>query len=277
MVRLSYCVVFLLFLPAGARRSIRIDGSHHDAKQQNNMLANGLEVSAQEAKEEFNPFRLGMGVFHRGGPAAGVLREGSQQDDLRVAHDVAHRAALRSWFHPHRTKVDMQAADWPVIFALIWSSPAPFVYETIYGGAERAPAGRSVARLNTKAQALALGKRLEKANPAVTYSLYKINGGEMTLLGAYPKRVNVAGARIKFRRRRPPTGGANDATLGVGGMGEDIWRELLERDGWGEIDDAWKNFRRELELTRDIEVVDERGDPVDSDSDYVDDEDAVYD
>ena len=83
---------------------------------------------------------------------------------------------------------------------------------------------------------------------------------------------------MKFRRRAPRTGGANDETvLGVGGMGDDIWRELLERDGWGALDDAWSKFRRELELGRGIEAVDEDGNRINLGGDYDDEDDIEYD
>jgi hypothetical protein len=134
------------------------------------------------------------------------------------------------------------------------------VYESLYGGADESPAGRQAVRLSTKAQALALGKNLAKANAALTYSLYKFGSeGDMNLLGSFPKRVNAEGARVRFRRRRPRLGGADDALLGVGGMGDDVWRELLQRDALGEIDAVWSSFRKELELGRGLDVVDERG------------------
>jgi hypothetical protein len=111
-------------------------------------------------------------------------------------------------------------------FALVWYSPAPFVYETLYGGAAQAPLGRSAVRVSTLVQAHALGRKLSQSAPSVTYNVYKLAGSEMELKGSYPKGVNAAGARIKFRRRRPPLGGADDSLLGVGGMGDDIWREV---------------------------------------------------
>lgn len=39
----------------------------------------------------------------------------------------------------------------------------------------------------------------------------------MRLKGTYPKGVNVQDARIKFRKRKPKLGGADEALLGVGG------------------------------------------------------------
>lgn len=161
--------------------------------------------------------------------------------------------------------------------ALIWHSPEPFVYETLYGGAEQAPLGRSAQRFATLDQALALGKKLQAASPRISYTVYKLGDGTMELKGSYPKRVNAEGAKVRFRRRTPRTGGADDGTLlGVGGMGDDIWRELMARDGWGALDDAWSAFRRELELGRGIEAVDEQGNKVDFGGDE-DDDDPVYD
>ena len=165
------------------------------------------------------------------------------------------------------------------LFVLMWYTPQPIVYETLYGGAEQCSLGRHTTRLSTKLQAITLGKKLVKACDRVTYSVYKLDDGEMRLLGAYPKGVNVEGARIKFRRRQPKTGGADDGTLlGVGGMGDDVWRELMERDAFGSLDEAWSQFRRELELGRGLEVVDESGNPIDVGGvDYPDEDEAEYD
>ena len=170
-----------------------------------------------------------------------------------------------------------RVTSWVPIFTLMWFSPEPFIYETPYSGAERSPAGRSVVRLSTLAQALAFGKKLEANNPSVTYSIYKMEDSKMQLKGTYPKAVNVQDARIKFRKRTPRLGGSNDETvLGVGGMGDDIWRELVTRDNWDSIDDAWAAFRKQLELGREIEVVDENGERVQF-GDYPDDESPEFD
>ena len=58
-----------------------------------------------------------------------------------------------------------------------------------------------------------------------------------------------------------------------------IWRELMERDGWGSVDEAWSQFRQQLELGRELEIVDENGDPLDLGGDYPLDEsgDDAYD
>ena len=165
----------------------------------------------------------------------------------------------------------------PPLFVLIYFTRETFVHETLYGGAEMASVGRTAVRTSTLAQAMALGRNLEAASPGIRYSVFKLSDGEMQLKSSFPKRVNAEGARVKFRRRKPRTGGADDALLGVGGMGDDVWRELLERDGWGSLDDAWSAFRKELELGRGLDVVDERGEKLDLGGDYDDDEDGVYD
>lgn len=81
----------------------------------------------------------------------------------------------------------------------------------------------------------------------------------MDLMSSFPKKVNAKDAKIQFRRRRPPTGGADDIRLGISGMGDDIWRELMEREMWGTLDDRWQEFRRTLELGHEIDYVDENG------------------
>ena len=177
-----------------------------------------------------------------------------------------------------RTALPRLQLGGPPRFVLMWFTPNPFVYETLYGGAEMCELGRYTARLATKQQALALGANMLKANADVTYSVYKLGDGDMKLLSSFPKGVNAEGARVKFRRRTPKTGGADDGTLlGVGGMGDDIWRELMERDAMGSIDEAWSRFRKELEMGRELEIVDENGDKIDPGGDYPDEDDAEID
>jgi len=62
-------IISLLLYPGGARRSIRINRSHHNAQQQSNTLANGLEVSGA-AREAFLPvgFRTHL-ERHRAAPS----------------------------------------------------------------------------------------------------------------------------------------------------------------------------------------------------------------
>ena len=56
----------------------------------------------------------------------------------------------------------------------------------------------------------------------------------------------------------------------------DIWRELMEKDNRDDVDEAWTAFRKQLELGREIEVVDENGDRIEY-GDYPDEEDPEYD
>jgi len=60
-------VLFLLCLAGGARRNIRINDSHQDVQQQNNMLADSLEVSP-EAQEVSSPGNSKMEVIRRARP-----------------------------------------------------------------------------------------------------------------------------------------------------------------------------------------------------------------
>ena len=59
-------------------------------------------------------------------------------------------------------------------------------------------------------------------------------------------------------------------------VGDDIWRELVERDNRDDVDEAWSAFRKQLELGREIEVVDENGDRIEY-GDYPDEEEPEYD
>jgi len=84
-------VILLLFLPGGARRSIRIDESHHGAQQQNNALANGLESSA-ESQETLIPGGSSMSVFRRAGPRAGSFRFGPRRAKVALEVKCQRRA-----------------------------------------------------------------------------------------------------------------------------------------------------------------------------------------
>ena len=44
---------------------------------------------------------------------------------------------------------EQRRTAWLPLFTLMWFSTEPFVYETLYGGAEKSLPGRSVARLST--------------------------------------------------------------------------------------------------------------------------------
>jgi len=140
-------VLFLLFLPGVARRSIRTDNSYHGAHQRNNMLVNGLEVSA-EAREVFNPGAPGTGVFRRAGQQAGALGEGSQEAGRRVGHLEFHRAAPSFRFGPRHAKVDLKDADGP---------------EADQSPSKKAPRGFGPPKKAAPAKAKAVKKRVGKA------------------------------------------------------------------------------------------------------------------
>jgi len=68
-MHLRSLVISLLLYCGGARRSHRIDRSHHDVQQQSNTLANGLEVSGA-AREAFLPVGIRTHVErHRAAPS----------------------------------------------------------------------------------------------------------------------------------------------------------------------------------------------------------------
>jgi len=77
--------LFLFLLPADARRRNSIDDSRDYAQQQDNMLANRLKVVAG-AREALVPGVFRPRFFHRAGPQAGALREGSKQDGRNVVN-----------------------------------------------------------------------------------------------------------------------------------------------------------------------------------------------
>jgi len=112
MINLRSLRLFLLFLPGGARRSIRIDGSHRDAQQQNNTLANSAGASSG-AREALIPWGLATGVFRRQGLQAGALSEGSKQNGRRAGHLEPPRVAPRFRSGSHRATVTLQAGGGP--------------------------------------------------------------------------------------------------------------------------------------------------------------------
>jgi len=91
-------VLFLLCLAGGARRNIRINDSHQDVQQQNNMLADSLEVSA-EAQEASSPWNSNMENIRRAHPRTGravsnFRRALSKRHDMAAALKEAEEAAL---------------------------------------------------------------------------------------------------------------------------------------------------------------------------------------
>jgi len=106
-MRLRDFAFFILLLAGDARRSFRIVGSHYDAQQHNNTVANGLDMSAA-AQEAFIPRGSGTRVFRRVGTQARALPNRSRQDDLEP-----HSAA--PWFRssPRRANLDMSLPTGP--------------------------------------------------------------------------------------------------------------------------------------------------------------------
>jgi len=88
MVRLRGLVLLTLLLPGAARRALRTDDSHHDAKRQNNTIARALQVSV-EARAALFPGSLGKrmstvwraGAWRQSGPRhATVVLQQKPQD-----------------------------------------------------------------------------------------------------------------------------------------------------------------------------------------------------
>jgi len=112
MMHLRSLVLFLLCLPGGARRSIRIGDSHHDAHQQHSTLANGLNVTGK-ARGALIPGVYSTSVVRGVCPQPADFREGSHPT-VRQAGDLeSHRAAPWFRFGPRRTKVTLQIDGGP--------------------------------------------------------------------------------------------------------------------------------------------------------------------
>lgn len=102
-------LLFELLLSCGARRTIRIGGSHYDAQQHGSTLANRLDVSAG-ALEALIPGPTLTRLSRRADLQAGALHKGFKRHGWRAAHLAAPRAA--PWFRsgPRRAKVHLQEA-----------------------------------------------------------------------------------------------------------------------------------------------------------------------
>jgi len=100
MMHLRGLVLFLFVLLGGARRSIRIDDSHHDAQQQHTR-ANGLGASAV-AREALIPVGLRTQVSRLAGPHAVALREGLRSGPRRgkvvLRAVVDDKAVVKDYF-----------------------------------------------------------------------------------------------------------------------------------------------------------------------------------
>jgi len=107
-MNLCSLVLFLVLLPSGAHRRIRILDSEHGTQQQNNMLANSLEVSA-EALEALLPGSFRKSLFHRAGQRAGASRESFKQAGRRPGLLEPHSPVPWFRFGPCRAKVALRA------------------------------------------------------------------------------------------------------------------------------------------------------------------------
>jgi len=102
-MHLGGLALFLLCLAGGARRSLRIIDSDQDAQQQNNILADGLEQSA-EANEALIPGSFKMGVSRRPHPHTGAWSEKSNKHARRVRYPVT------AWQLPRGPLLDRRAS-----------------------------------------------------------------------------------------------------------------------------------------------------------------------
>jgi len=107
MVHLRVLLLFPSLHHSVARRSIHIDGSHHDTQQQDHTLAKSVEVSAV-AREALTPGGFGKGVFNSADQPAGALRKGSKQNGQRVDRLEPHVTAPWLRFGPRRANVALQ-------------------------------------------------------------------------------------------------------------------------------------------------------------------------
>jgi len=105
-------VLLLFFLPGRTRRTVRVHGFHNDAQLHDNILANGIGVSA-EARWALIPRGFGARVFHRAGRRAGVSRQMFTKDGRHGGHTQPRRVAPLFRFSPPRAKVGFQQANSP--------------------------------------------------------------------------------------------------------------------------------------------------------------------
>jgi len=112
MMRFSCLVLFTLFLPGAARRSLRIDDSHNEAQQQNSTLAKAFEGSA-EARAAFIPLPGSR-------PAKGAIHAASGPEEVKSPPKVPfERARLTErpsgqWGSPRRHVVPTLQVTAPV-------------------------------------------------------------------------------------------------------------------------------------------------------------------
>jgi len=150
MMHLPGLVLLTLFLRGVARRSLRIDDSHHDAQLQNNTVAKALQLSA-EVWNALIPGRIGNPMY------------------------AVRRAGARRTFGPHRAKGGLHAAGVPTVDQLPLANrlPPPVMHvRDAY-----VPIGDSVARhrevSNTRAAAMVAKPNSE--TPVVDFWLLTAN------------------------------------------------------------------------------------------------------
>jgi len=115
MMHLQGLVLFILSLAGAARRSIRIDDSHHDSQQQSSTLTKTFEMSAG-GREAFLPTVLPTALFRRQGLQADTMQAG----DRRRLHRRAPHGQPESTWHggpgawrslpPHENHLRKQSA-----------------------------------------------------------------------------------------------------------------------------------------------------------------------
>jgi len=109
-------VLFSLFACGGARRSIRIDDSHHDLKS--NARANGRRTSA-EAREALIPSLIRAGVSRPAGVREGVEHAGRRagrpapQMDMRSGIEPCPDGAKNCWSTADTGRRKVEPWRWP--------------------------------------------------------------------------------------------------------------------------------------------------------------------
>jgi len=91
VMTLRVLALSMLFLHAGARRSLRVDDSHRDSQQQSDSVVHALQVSA-EAQQTFNPMKA-FTTRHAHGARHGL--SGPKQDQLLRKADRMARPVMQ--------------------------------------------------------------------------------------------------------------------------------------------------------------------------------------
>lgn len=122
--------------------------------------------------------------------------------------------------------------------------PTTRVVELPNGTARQLRAGENVLLLGSKEECLGLGKRME--GEEVSYSVYEASGGNMKLLGQFPRDVNAVG-------------GAWSAMMGEVEEKEGRWAEYAQLGEIGDVENEWRKVVDQLggvrvEATRDCRL-----------------------